>query len=176
MNHTATFDVKSADTLGGDVYRVFLLSQNLIFIDLGGAQAAKGISQGMEFLMGPLGIIGTLIRLVLKRRAINKTEESLQQSGCDDPEVLLREKEGSFEISIHEIRSSSIEPPTSLSLSAAQTGYWKLILRDGRKYNFGFESVEGMRAALNLLPPVMSDTLQVKAEWDEAGGRFQKKK
>jgi hypothetical protein len=57
-----------------------------------------------------------------------------------------------------------------------QAGRWQLLLRDGRKMNFQFETNEDLKAALDLLSTFLNSTLSVNVEWNEKKKRWQKQK
>ena len=168
MENPATFNARLVSTRSDSVYRVYARGNDLYFIQL------AGLSTTAQALTIHFGLIGMLIGESMKRRAKKKAEATLQRAGQVAPEELLRENKNNFKVYIPEIREAAIEPPSFFTLHGKQAGRWNFSLRDGKKMRFEFETTDELKAALDVLPRLLSATLRVNAEWNEMKKRFQK--
>lgn len=153
------------------MYRIYLKNSDLLFILL-----ASGLSANPEALTVHFGLLGALIGAGLKKRAKKKNDATMQRFDQTDPEQLLPEHKHNFKLHTSEIREGVINPPALFAMHGRQAGRWQLLLRDGRKMNFQFETNDDLKAALDLLSPFLSSTLRVNVEWNEKKKRWQKQK
>lgn len=168
-NNTPSFDARYISS-SDNIYRVYRQGSDLYFINLGGVSAtAKAIT--VHF-----GLLGMLIQSMLKKRAKRQTDVLIQRLQTEDLESLLRENKTNFKIYVPEISEATIEPPSFFAMHGKQAGSWNFKMRDGKKFRFEFENNDTMKAALDLLPGLLTGTLRVNAEWNQTKKKYQKNK
>ena len=165
------FDVKLVSPLSSaGKYRVFVERSDLLFIQVEGG--TRSILEAAAPLLGPAG---GLIPLSLWLFTKGKAKAKLQQLQAGDPEALLRESENNFKLNLAEIRDASIEAP-ALFQHSGKAGRLYFLVRHGEKIKCEFGEATDMAAAIRLLAPLLSSTLNVNVEWNGEKGRFEKKK
>ncbi len=169
MQTSPLFDARLVSRTLESIYRVYSQGSELYFIHLGGLGA---MTQAVTVHFGLLGI---LIGSALKKRAQRQTEAILQNAENKDPESLVRENKHSFKVYVPEISEAVLEPPALFQMHGQQAGRWSFKLRDGKKFQFEFETADAMKAALDTLPGLLNATLRVNAEWNESKKKFEKK-
>ena len=100
----------------------------------------------------------------------------MQRFDQTDPEQLLSEHKHNFKLHTSEIKEGALNPPALFAMHGRQAGRWQLLLRDGRRMNFQFETNDDLKAAMELLSRFLNSTLKVNIEWNEKKKKFQKQK
>ena len=152
-------------------YRIYVRSNNLIFILTEGT--ANSILNSIHGFWGPFGAVIPLFLWLFTQRQTHEFNRRLEGA---DPEDLIRDNEKNFRLHLSEIRDATVEPASLLWLSSKQAGRLNLSIRQDEKMKLDFESPNELRAALQLLTPLLPSILRVNVEWNEKNHRFQKKK
>jgi hypothetical protein len=165
------FNVKLFSPLpSAGTYRVFVERSDLLFIQIEGG--SRSILVAAVPFLGPAG---GLISLVLWLFTKDKAKANLQRLQTGDPEEVLRGSENNFKLNLAEIRDATIEAP-ALFQHSGKAGRLNLVVRHGEKIKGEFAEAADMAAAIQLLAPRLSSTLQVNVEWNGEKDRFEKKK
>ncbi len=169
LTTASTFVVHAPSTWSRAYFRVYPRDGALFFIHTKGPSPVGQLARAQFGLLG-MGL-SALYRLATKSRREAKiaAEEQL------DPETRLGEHKANVRLDPGQVRSSSIDPPGGTFKRGAHVGQWRLDLADEQPV-YLFESVDAMRTAVRLLPPVLGDTLLINVDWDEKKGRFTKQK
>src|SRR5262249_13439934 len=88
------------------------------------------------------------------------------------PREALEHHKHNRAIPLANIASAILAPPPLLSLHGRNFGRWLLNLKDGESWTLQFMEVEQMQTAVEVLPTLLQDKLQVKVRWEPARAKF----
>jgi len=150
-------------------YRVYPVGESLYFTYLGKATGA-GDAVAIQF-----GLAGMLFLWLSRRSATKKEAEKSVERDQLSPEDLLTEHKHNFKLDLVDIQEAAIEA-RAWTGGAYQQGRCNVTLKDNKKLAFEFATVEQMQKALEQLPTILGDRLQVRVEWDFKKKRYKKLK
>ena len=166
------FNVRALYALKPDrLYRVYAMPDGLYLIRIAGQGGLEGQALALGVGGGALGVlIGSLLGASAAGGA-NKTAASVDEMG---PQTLLGHHKHDQRVRVDEIVECSIEPPSRLPSHGPQAARWLLTTRE-QKWNLQFETNEDVVIALDHLPPILGERLEVNIEWSPTAGKYVQK-
>lgn len=165
------FNVRALFALRPDrLYRVYATPEGLYLIRIGGQGGLEGQALGLGAAGGAIGVmIASILTPAAgtsgKKAAAADEQGPFSQLGHHKHDQLVRPGD---------IVECSIEPPTRFPSHGPQAARWVLATRE-QKWNLQFETNEDVVVALEHLPPVLGQRLQVNIEWSPTAGKYVRK-
>lgn len=145
---TIPFNAKAVFTFRSDrKYRVYGDAESLYFIHLAGQHDLFANLSGID------------------PNAIRDMDRS-------SPKDLIGNHKHDFVVSLDDVASAKIDPPTFWGGHGKHVGSWTLVLQDGTKWNLQFEETLDMGNAITSLTNLLGDKITVNAKWDEAKQKY----
>jgi hypothetical protein len=165
----AAFNARLHWTWSGDhLFRVYPTDGKLYFIRVGGSRH-QNAAVGAQF-----GLLGALIVYFTNKHKAKKTQQLLNTIAGTHPAGLMSSHKHNFVLDGADVRSATVTPGgfwhgTSL-------GRMRVVDSAGKKYRLTFDDADNLRAAVEQLGVFLGDRLVIDAEWDEAKGKYRKKR
>lgn len=136
-------------------YDVSGLGQALYFIRVGGE------SIDWSAALAVLGPPGMSLGARLNQRRDARQRAAAAESAALGPDVSLRTHRHNFRVESSEVESASLEPGSRLGAFGPHLATWRLSLRGGRSWRFQFTDSRDLEQALEILPALLGQRLQV---------------
>jgi hypothetical protein len=162
------FNVMATFWLSRDrLFRVYADSDTLYFIRIGGQFAYKDIND-----IPPTGGLAYAVKTSLAAAERIMAPEEIAVLDRSSPREALGHHKHNMAIPLANIASAVLVPPPMISLHGRNFGRWLLNLNEGEPWTFQFVEVEQMQTAVEVLPALLGDKLQVKVRWEPARAKF----
>jgi hypothetical protein len=150
-------------------YRVYVLPHELLFLDAGPAgRGGVGNIAVSPAVCG--GLVGGLIAGHIESKNRDQARSRRLELDLADPQVLLRIAEDgatNFRAVPDDLSEVCLEAPSFWeSLMSTGVGRLRFRHRERGKYSFEFQTLDDMKLAIDLLPPVLGDRLEINAVMD----------
>jgi hypothetical protein len=162
------FNVMATFWFGRDrLYRIYAGSDSLYFIRIGGQFAYTDINN-----ICPSGGLAYAVKTSLAAAERIMAPEEIGVLDRSSPSDALGHHKHNMAIPLADIASAVLVPPPLIGLHGRNFGRWLLNLKGGESWTLQFMEVEQMRTALEVLPALLQDKLQVKVRWEPTRAKF----
>ena len=151
------------------LFRVYADSEALYFIRIGGQFAYKDIN---DIHRPPVGGLAYAVKTSLAAAERIMAPEDIAVLDRSSPRDALGHHKHNMALPLANIASATLVPPPLISLHGRNFGRWLLKSKDGQSWTFQLMEVEQMKTALDVLPALLQDKLQVKVRWEPARAKF----
>ena len=168
------FEARQINALSADrLYRVYVEDRRCYLIRIGGQNVSPEVPSMFSTYFGLVGgIVGGLVWAL--GRGGKKSPGEIAKLDAQHPSDLLGSHEHNFCFTASDVFESSLDPPSVMFSHGAHAGRWRLMLKDGKKRTFQFESMEDMHAAVRTLTSLLGTMIRVNVTWDETNERYRK--
>lgn len=149
------------------LYRIYVDSNTLYFIRIGGQFAYKDIND-----LYPSGGLAYAVKTSLAASERIMAPEEIAVLDRSSPRQALGQHKHNMAIPLADIASAVLVSPPLISLHGRNFGRWILNLKEGESWTFQFMEVEQMQTAVEVLPNLLGEKLQVKVRWEPARTKF----
>lgn len=155
--------------------RIYITAEELLFLDAGPTDINQ--TQGQGFAWG--GLIGLVIGGMIadnRRKEAEARRADLKRADLRELRYLAREESTSFRARPEDLLDVRLEALTFWQRighwGTNCTGLLKFHHRDRGPYSLELATLEDMRRAMDLLPPVLGERFHLNAKWSHAHQRF----
>jgi hypothetical protein len=160
--------------------RVYVMQEALLIIDIGVGKsvAAGGVGASQGGLIG--GAIGSLIDDIITHRNLTKMKEVMDKLDLLDTEDLVEFAKGggrNYHLPVHELKYARMDAPSwweSIFHSQLQ-GHLRVRHQRKGEFRFVFERLEDMKSAMQLLPDVLGELLELNIVLDRRTWKYVRK-
>jgi hypothetical protein len=149
------------------LFRVYADSDTLYFIRIGGQFAYKDMNA-----IHPSGGLAYAVKTSLAAAERIMAPEEIAVLDRTSPREALGHHKHNVAIPLENIASATLVPPPLLSLHGRNFGRWRVNLKEGESLTLQFMEIEQMQTAVEVLPALLQDKLQVRVRWEPACAKF----
>jgi hypothetical protein len=149
------------------LYRVYCDAQSLYFIRIGG-QLWKEVEPNAMNQGGLVG--GFMTGLAASERRMDP--KRIAQMDKTPPSEVLGQHRHDKAVALDDVASASLEPWSFFRGQGSHVGRWVVTAATGKRWKFQFPETEEMGIAVEAVPAVLGDKVQVNVAWDEDRQRF----